>query len=144
MALPISPGIYLVSAAILYGVGLYAVVTKRNVVKLAIGIEVLVAAAHLNFVALSAYRWFTQWALEIFSIFQAFGITDNITLTFFGSYFITTNFYTPLYVDPLAHVFVIISIVLGGCVIAVALSFIVNLYKHYGTLDSQKMRKLRW
>ena len=56
----------------------------------------------------------------------------------------TVNYYSPLYVDPLAHVIVIVSIVLGGCVVAVALSFIVNLYKHYGTLDSQKMRKLKW
>jgi multicomponent Na+:H+ antiporter subunit C len=44
----------------------------------------------------------------------------------------------------LAHAIVIISIVLGGCVVAIALSFIVNLYKHYGTLDSEKMRKLKW
>ncbi|MEM3593289.1 MAG: sodium:proton antiporter [Candidatus Jordarchaeaceae archaeon] len=144
MALPVSPTIYLVGAALLYGVGLYTVVTKRNVIKLVIGIEILVAAAHLNFVALSAYRWFTQWVLEIFSFFQVLGVTDNLTLTVFGSYFITANLYTPLYVDPLAHVFVIISIVLGGCVVAIALSFIMNLYKHYGTLDSQKMRRLKW
>jgi multicomponent Na+:H+ antiporter subunit C len=145
MALPVSPGIYLVSAAILYGVGLYAVITKRNVVKLAIGIEILVAAAHLNFVALSAYRWSTDLALLIGTAFlQPLGITDTITLTFLGSYLFTANFYTPPVVDPLAHVFVIISIVLGGCVVAVALSFIVNLYKHYGTLDSQKMRRLKW
>jgi multisubunit Na+/H+ antiporter MnhC subunit len=144
MALPVSPTVYLVGAAILYGVGLYCVTTKRNVIKLVIGIEILVAAAHLNFIAFSAYRWFTQWALGIFSVFSSMGITDNLTLTLFGSYFITANLYTPLYVDPLAHAIVIISIVLGGCVVAIALSFIVNLYKHYGTLDSEKMRKLKW
>ena len=144
MALPVSPTIYLVGAALLYGVGLYCVATKRNVIKLVIGVEILVAAAHLNFIAFSAYRWFTQWTLDILSIFNTFGITDNLQLTIFGSYFMTTNLYTPLYVDPLAHVIVIVSIVLGGCVVAVALSFIVNLYRHYGHLDSQKMRKLKW
>ena len=143
MALPVSPGIYLISAALLYGVGLYCVSTKRNVIKLAIGIEILVAAAHLNFIAFSAYRWFTQWALNIFSVFNYLGISGNLNIIF-GSFFMTVNYYSPLYVDPLAHVIVIVSIVLGGCVVAVALSFIVNLYKHYGTLDSQKMRKLKW
>lgn len=142
MALPISPTIYLVGAALLYGVGLYCVATKRNVIKLVIGVEILVAAAHLNFIAFSAYRWFTQWALDIISVFNYFGITNTWQISLFGS--LTASFYTPLYVDPLAHVFVIISIVLGGCVVAVALSFIVNLYKHYGHLDSQKMRKLKW
>ncbi len=142
MALPISPTIYLVGAALLYGVGLYCVATKRNVIKLVIGVEILVAAAHLNFIAFSAYRWFNQWALDIISVFNYFGITNTWQIYLLGS--LTANFYTPLYVDPLAHVFVIISIVLGGCVVAVALSFIVNLYKHYGHLDSQKMRKLKW
>jgi multicomponent Na+:H+ antiporter subunit C len=143
MALPLSPGLYLATAAILYGIGLYAVASKRNVIKIVIGIEVLVAAANLNFIAFSAYRWFDLWVQEIYSFLQLFGIT-NPSLTIFESYFLTANFYTPLYVDPLAQVFVIISIVIGGCVVAVALSFIVNLYRHYGTLDSQKMRKLRW
>lgn len=144
MALPISPTIYLVGAALLYGVGLYTIATKRNVIKLVIGVEILVAAAHLNFVAFSAYRWFTQWAFDIILIFNSLGITDNLQLYLFGSYFLTANYYTPLYVDPLAHAIVIISIVLGGCIVAVALSFIVNLYRHYGHLDSQKMRKLKW
>ncbi|WXG41397.1 MAG: sodium:proton antiporter [Candidatus Freyarchaeum deiterrae] len=143
MALPVSPVLYLATAAILYGIGLYAVATKRNVIKIVIGIEVLVAAAHLNFIAFSAYRWFTLWTQQIYSVLQLGGITDPY-LTIVGSYIMTANFYTPLFVDPLAHVFVIISIVIGGCVVAIALSFIVNLYKHYGTLDSQQMRKLRW
>ena len=145
MALPSSPEIYLISAAILYGIGLYAVVSKRNVIKLLIGVEILVAGANLNFIALSAYRWSTDLSLLLGSaVFQPFGITNSLALTVFGSYFIMAGSYTPLFVDPLAHVFVIISIVLGGCVAAIALSFIVNLYKHYGTLDSQKMDKLKW
>jgi multicomponent Na+:H+ antiporter subunit C len=144
MALPVSPTVYLVGAALLYGVGLYCVATKRNVIKLVIGVEILVAAAHLNFIAFSAYRWFSQWVQGLTYIYNVFGITDNLQIALYGSYFMSMNYYLPVIVDPLAHAFVIISIVLGGCVVAVALSFIVNLYRHYGHLDSQKMRKLKW
>jgi multicomponent Na+:H+ antiporter subunit C len=39
--------------------------------------------------------------------------------------------------------FVILSIIVGGVVAAVALSLIVNAYRHYGTLDIRELRRLR-
>ncbi len=47
-------------------------------------------------------------------------------------------------VDPLGHTFVIMSIVVGACVVAVALTIAVNAYRHYKTLDVRELRKLRW
>ncbi|HDJ66096.1 MAG TPA: NADH-quinone oxidoreductase subunit K [Nitrososphaeria archaeon] len=46
---------YLACAITLYIIGLYCLVTKRNLIRLVIGIEILVNAAHINFIALSAY-----------------------------------------------------------------------------------------
>ena len=43
---------YLGASAILYLIGLYCLATKRNLIKLIIGIEILINAAHLNFIAL--------------------------------------------------------------------------------------------
>jgi len=47
-------------------------------------------------------------------------------------------------VDPLGQVFAIIAISVEACVIGVALAFVINAYRHYGTLDVTKLKKLRW
>ena len=46
---------YLACAIILYIIGLYCLVTKRNLIRLVMGVEILINAAHLNFIAFSAY-----------------------------------------------------------------------------------------
>ncbi|MBS7247106.1 MAG: NADH-quinone oxidoreductase subunit K [Candidatus Jordarchaeales archaeon] len=144
MAIPISPGLYLGVAAVLYGIGLYTVATKRNLIKIVIGIEILVNAAHINLIALSAYRWIIQWTQGVYALLYNSGFTDPVSLTLYGGFLINTLQYNPLFVDPLAHSIVMTSIVLASCVTAVALAFVVALYRHYGTLDVQKMRRLKW
>jgi len=47
---------YLAFAFILYIIGLYCLATKRNMIRLVLGIEILINAANLNFIVLSAYR----------------------------------------------------------------------------------------
>lgn len=46
---------YLATAFILYSVGVYALVTKRNLIRLILGIEIMVNGAHINFIAVSSY-----------------------------------------------------------------------------------------
>ena len=59
--------------------------------------------------------------------------------------FITFSSYArPGSVDPLAHSVVIISLVVGACVVAVALTMVVSAYRHYKTLDARKVSRLRW
>lgn len=96
---------YLATSVILYLIGLYCLATKRNLIKMIIGIEILINAAHLNFIALST---------------------------------------TVAGLDPLARTYVIISIGVGAGVIALALSLTLLVYRHYGTLDVRKMRRLKW
>ncbi len=48
------------------------------------------------------------------------------------------------FVDPFAHSMVMMAIVLDGTVIAVGLVMVLNVYKHYGTLDIRKLRRLKW
>lgn len=55
-----------------------------------------------------------------------------------------SSYAKPGAVDPLGHAFVIMSIVIGACVVAVALTIAVYAYKHYGTLDVRELRRLRW
>ena len=47
---------YITGAIALYIVGMYCLAVKRNMIRLVIGIEILINAAHLNFIAFSAYR----------------------------------------------------------------------------------------
>lgn len=47
-------------------------------------------------------------------------------------------------VDPLGQSIVIMSIVIGGCVVAVGLGLVVKAYHHFKTLDARKLRRLKW
>lgn len=46
--------------------------------------------------------------------------------------------------DPLASSVVLISIAIGAAVAAFALSLIINAFNHTGSVDSRKLRRLRW
>ena len=46
--------------------------------------------------------------------------------------------------DPLGQSLVFMSIVTGGCVVAVGLALIVNAYKQFKTTDARELRRLRW
>jgi NADH-quinone oxidoreductase subunit K len=48
------------------------------------------------------------------------------------------------FVDPFPHSIVIMALVLDGTVIAVGLAMVMNVYKHYQTIDIRKLRRLRW
>lgn len=45
---------YVLAAVLLLIIGVYALATKRSIIKMIIGIEIMINAAHLNFIALSA------------------------------------------------------------------------------------------
>ncbi len=58
--------------------------------------------------------------------------------------FLTFSTQQPGFIDPYAQSVVMITIVLDGAVIAVGLAMIVNVYKHYKTIDIRKLRRLKW
>ncbi len=47
------------------------------------------------------------------------------------------------YIDLMAQAIVIVSICIGGGVIAIALAFFIRAYNKFGTLDIRKLNKLR-
>jgi NADH:ubiquinone oxidoreductase subunit K len=51
--------------------------------------------------------------------------------------------WNPLLVDPMAQAIVILSICIGGGILAVGLAFIIRAYNKFGTLDIRKLNKLR-
>lgn len=92
----------LISAA-LFCIGLYAVLTKRNAIQVLIGIEFMINAAILNFVA--------------------FGRFDKI--------------------DGGGQMFALFAIILAAAGVAVALAIILNVYKHFRTINPAEIDTLK-
>jgi len=97
---------YVAFSVVLFFIGLYCLATKRNMIRLLMGVEIMINSVSLNFIALSSY------------------VEE-------GS------------VHPLAHAFTILSISVGGCIIAVGLVITIYAYRHYGTLDVRELRRLK-
>ncbi len=90
-------------SAALFCIGLYAVLTKKNAIQILIGIEFMINAAILNFVA--------------------FGRFDKI--------------------DGEGQMFALFAIVLAAAGVAVALAIILNVYKHFRTINPAKINTLK-
>jgi len=58
--------------------------------------------------------------------------------------FIALSSHISGFIDPFPQSIVMMAIVLDGSVIAVGLVIVINAYKHYGTLDIRKLRRLKW
>lgn len=94
---------FFIISACLFCIGLYAVLTKKNAIQILIGIEFMINAAVLNFVA--------------------FGRFDKVN----GG----------------GQLFALFAIVLAAAGVAVALAIILNVYKHFKTIDPSKINKLK-
>lgn len=53
------PGLthFLVISAMLFSFGVFAIVTRRNAIQVLMGIELILNAANINFIAFSRYSW---------------------------------------------------------------------------------------
>ena len=50
-----SLGDFVIVSAILFGIGIYGLITKRNALRLLFAVEIMINAANLNFVAFGQY-----------------------------------------------------------------------------------------
>jgi len=65
----IGPSHYIVLSAILFSVGLFGVLVKRNAVAVLICIELMLNAVNLNLIAFNKYITPTEFIGQIFAIF---------------------------------------------------------------------------
>ncbi len=103
---------------VLFCIGLYCVVVKRNLIKIIIGLSIMDYALYLFWV-LIGYR--LRGRSPIYSPVQK---VHNM-------------------VDPLPQALVLTAIVIGLAVFALLISIAVRLYEKYGTFDITEIRKLR-
>jgi len=105
---------------ILFSIGIYAVIAKRNIIKIILGVVIAEYAVNL-FLILVAYK--AGGRAPIFSEVQAIE--------------------PQLMVDPLPHALVLTSIVIGLATTAFLIALAIRLYGKYGTFDIYRMRELR-
>ena len=107
-------------AMLLFSVGLYCLLVKRNIIKMIIGLEVMTNGVHLFLISLG---------------YRVGGVAPIVTgdpaqIAILG-------------VDPVPQALVLTSIVIDICIIALALSLAIYAYQHYRTLNPFKIRRLR-
>lgn len=103
---------------ILFCIGLYCILRKRNIIKIIIGLGIIEYAVNLFFI-LIAYR--AQGRAPILAKDQ--GILNIV--------------------DPLPQALVLTAIVIGLAVTALVVGIAIRIYEKYGTFDITKIRRLR-
>ncbi|HOI25318.1 MAG TPA: sodium:proton antiporter [Caldisericia bacterium] len=107
---------------LLFLLGLYGVMVKRNLIKIIISLAMMTNAVNLFFVLL-AYRKNGQVPI----------ITN----------FNTASTVADLAVDPIPQALVLTSVVIGLGTTALMVALAIRLYHSYGTFDITKIRKLK-
>jgi multicomponent Na+:H+ antiporter subunit C len=118
-------GNYLASVA-LFCIGLYAVLTRRNMIKMVMGLSMMEAATYLFMLSLAYRAGSTAPVL----VSPPPGKTSQDLVA--GNV-----------ADPVLQNFCLTAVVIGVAVTAVFLSVVVRIAQHYRTLDAAKVRELR-
>lgn len=103
---------------LLFSIGLYGVLRKRNLIKIIISLGIIEYAMNLFFVLLG-YRYQGRAPLQA---------QDQAVINM---------------VDPLPQALVLTSIVIGLGVTALIISIAIRIYEKYGTFDITKIKRLK-
>jgi len=114
---------------LLFMIGLYCAVIKKNMVKIVIGIMVMEYAVNL-FLIMIGYR--LGGKAPIVGKEDLAGVGGQVTDLFVSSS-----------VDPLPQALVLTAIVISLGSLALMISICIRTYERYGTFDITKIRRLR-
>jgi len=103
---------------VLFLTGLYGVITRRNLIKIAISLSIMEFSCFL-FLALLGYRNGGEAP-----------IVDPASPA-------------KIYVDPLPQAMVLTAIVIGLATTAMLMAVIIRIYRKYGTFDIREIKNLR-
>lgn len=114
---------------LLFMIGLYCAVVKKNMVKIVIGLAIMEYAVNL-FLIMLGYR--------------AGGVAPIIDKTYIesGTDKVVANFVNTA-VDPLPQALVLTAIVIGLGTLALIISVCIRTYQKYGTFDITEIRRLK-
>jgi len=103
---------------ILFSIGLFGLLFKRNLIKIIISIAIM------------------EYAINLFLILIGYKQTGAVPI-------LPKNGQIPAIVDPLPQAMVLTTIVIGLSLIILMVSLSIRIYEKYGTFDITKIRKLR-
>ncbi len=112
--------IFYVTSILVILIGIYAVLVKKNLIKIVIGLSIVDSGVNLLLISIGYVKHGTA---PIFS-------RPDLTAA--------------QMVDPVPQALVLTAIVIGLGVTAVALALVIRLYDHHKTMDINKIRKLKW
>ncbi len=107
---------YLVSLALI-GVGLYIVLTKKNLVKVLIGISIADSGVNLLLISVGYLKGGTAPILEP-------GLSRPM-------------------VDPVPQALVLTAIVIGVATLAMAMAVVIDVKRHFGTVELDKILQMQ-
>lgn len=110
--------LFFAACIVLFLIGLYAVITKKNLIKIAIGFSIMEYAVNLLFALIG----FKKGALA--PIITSLSAPKN-------------------FVDPVPQALVLTAIVIGLCTTALLLAIALRLYQRYKTFDITEIKKLK-
>jgi multicomponent Na+:H+ antiporter subunit C len=114
------------AAGVLFCLGLYAVLSRRNLIKIVMGLSLMESSTYLLLISL-AYR-----AKSTAPVLASPPARASPSALAHGNV-----------ADPVLQNFCLTAIVIGVAVTAVFLSIAVRISQHYRTLDSDRVRALR-
>jgi multicomponent Na+:H+ antiporter subunit C len=106
-----------IAVVALLAIGMYAILFRRNLIKIVIGISIFESGVNLFLITLGYVKG---------------GVAP-----------IYTYASPKRMVMPVPQALTLTSIVIGVAVLALMLSLVIGIYRHYGTLDARKVRRLR-
>lgn len=106
-----------VTSLILFLIGLYALLARRNLIRMVIGLSIADLGVNLFLVTIGY-------------------VDGGIAPIFPGD--------GTRMVDPVPHALVLTAIVIGFGITALALTMVMRIYTSQGTIDTARMRGLKW
>lgn len=103
---------------ILFLVGLYGIITRRNLIKIAISLSIMEFSTFLFFALIGYIKG---------GVAPIVDPSDPVKI----------------YVDPLPQALVLTAIVIGLATTAMMMAVIIRLYKKYGSFDIREIKNLR-
>ncbi len=112
-----------VVAVLLLVLGLFAVCTQKNLIKVVLGLGIIDYGINLLIVSVGFNNGGTA------PIFTISDLLNGVSSNFF--------------VDPVPQALTLTSIVIGACVDAMALALVIMIYRKYKTINSDEVRRIR-
>jgi len=112
-----------VASVLLIVLGLYTVCTKKNLIKIVLGLGIIDYGVNLLIVSV--------------------GFNDGGTAPIFNMSDLLNGISSKFFVDPVPQALTLTSIVIGACVDAMALALVIMIYRKYKTINSDEVRRIR-